>query len=132
MSDSHSESHSKKIRIKRMRRKRAHLRLRNRVQGTPARPRLAVYKSLRYIYAQVIDDLSGRTLVQASSAEPELKKALKGSAASIAAARRVGETLAERAKSQGVEKVVFDRGGAIYHGKVKALADGARAQGLDF
>ncbi len=127
-----SDSHSKKIRTKRRRRKRAHLRLRNRVQGTPARPRLAVYKSLRYIYAQVIDDLNGRTLAQASSAEPELKEALKGATGNIDAARRVGETVAERAKTQGVEKVVFDRGGAIYHGKVKAVADGARARGLEF
>ncbi len=95
------------------------------------RPRLAVYKSLRYIYAQVIDDQSGRTLAQASSAEPEIQQALKGSTGNIDAARRVGETVAERAKSNGVEKVVFDRGGAIYHGKVKAVADGARAQGLE-
>ena len=125
-----SDSHSKKIRIKRMRRKRAHLRLRNRVQGTPARPRLAVYKSLRYIYAQVIDDQSGRTLAHASSAEPELKKALKGATGNVDAARRVGEAVAERAKQSGIEKVVFDRGGAIYHGRVKAVAEGARAQGL--
>ncbi len=126
-----SDSHTKKVRTKWMRRKRAHLRLRNRVQGTPVRPRLAVYKSLRYIYAQVIDDQSGRTLAQASSAEPEIQQALKGSTGNIDAARRVGETVAERAKSNGVEKVVFDRGGAIYHGKVKAVADGARAQGLE-
>ncbi len=127
-----SDSHSKKIKTKRMRRNRAHLRLRNRVQGTSGRPRLAVFKSLRYIYAQVIDDQTGRTLAQASSAEPELKQGLEGSAGNVDAARRVGETVAERAKSQGLEKVVFDRGGAIYHGKVKAVADGARAKGLVF
>ncbi len=127
-----SDSHSKKIRIKRRRRKRAHLRLRNRVQGTPGRPRLAVYKSLRYVYAQVIDDQNGRTLAQASSAEPELKQGLEGSTGNVDAARRVGEAVAERAKSQGLEKVVFDRGGAIYHGKIKAVADGARAKGLVF
>ncbi len=126
------DSHSKRIQTKRMRRQRAHLRLRNRVQGTPARPRLAVHKSLRYIYAQVIDDLNGRTLAHASSAEPELRQGLEGSTGNVDAARRVGETLAERAKSQGVERVVFDRGGAIYHGKVKAVADGARAKGLEF
>ncbi len=126
------DSHTKRIQTKRMRRQRAHLRLRNRVQGTLARPRLAVFKSLRYIYAQVIDDQNGRTLAQASSAEPELKQALKGSTGNVDAARRVGETVAERAKAQGVEQVVFDRGGAIYHGKVKAVADGARAQGLQF
>ncbi len=127
-----SDSHGKKIRTKRMRRNRAHLRLRARVQGTPRRPRLAVYKSLRYIYAQVIDDQSGRTLAQASSTEPEVKQGLKGSTGNIEAARKVGETVAERAKSEGVEQVVFDRGGAIYHGKVKAVADGARANGLVF
>jgi large subunit ribosomal protein L18 len=115
-----------------MRRQRAHRRLRNRVQGTPGRPRLAVHKSLRYIYAQVIDDQNGRTLAQASSVEPELAKAIKGSAGNVDAARRVGEAIAERAKTQGVEQVVFDRGGAIYHGKVKAVADGARAKGLVF
>lgn len=127
-----SESHSKKIRTKRMRRNRAHLRLRNRVQGTSGRPRLAVYKSLRYIYAQVIDDQTGRTLAQASSAEPELSQSLEGLTGNVEAARRVGEMVAERAKDQGLEKVVFDRGGAIYHGKIKAVADGARAKGLVF
>ncbi len=127
-----SDSHSKKIRTKRVRRKRAHLRLRARVHGNPGRPRLAVYKSLRYIYAQVIDDQSGRTLAQASSVESEVKQGLKGSTSNVDAARRVGETVAERARSEGVERVVFDRGGAIYHGKVKAVAEGARAKGLVF
>ncbi len=127
-----SDSHSKRIRTKRKRRERAHLRLRARVQGTPGRPRLAVYKSLRYIYAQVIDDQSGRTLAQASSAESEVMQGLEGSTGNIDAARKVGETIAERARSGGVEMVVFDRGGAIYHGKVKAVADGARAKGLLF
>ena len=127
-----SDSHTKKIKAKRMRRTRAHRRLRNRVQGSPERPRLAVFKSLRYIYAQVIDDASGRTLAQASSAEAELKKGLKGATGNIEAARKVGESIAERAKAEGVEQVVFDRGGAIYHGKVKALAEGARDKGLVF
>lgn len=127
-----SDSHSKKVQIKRMRRLRAHARLRKRIQGSSERPRLAVFKSLRYIYAQVIDDSSGRTVAQASSADPEIKKGLKGSAGNAEAARRVGESVAERAKAQGVEKVVFDRGGAIYHGKVKALAEGARDKGLVF
>jgi len=127
-----SDSHSKKVRTKRMRRKRAHLRLRSRVVGTPERPRLAVYKSLRYICAQVIDDENGRTLAQASSAEPDLKQALKGATGNVLAARRVGEAVAERARTEGIGKVVFDRGGAIYHGKVKAVADGARAKGLVF
>lgn len=124
-----SDSHTKKIRIKHRRRKRAHLRLRNRIQGTPERPRLAVFRSLRYVYAQVIDDLNGRTLTQASSAEPELKGE---GACNVEAARRVGEAVADRARAQGIAQVVFDRGGAIYHGKVKALAEGARAKGLEF
>ncbi len=127
-----SDSHTKKIRAKRMRRERAHRRLRNRIEGSPERPRLAVFKSLRYIYAQVIDDLNGRTLAQASSKEPELQKGLKGSTGNVDAARRVGESIAERATAAGVKSVVFDRGGAIYHGKVKALAEGARDKGLVF
>ena len=127
-----SDSHTKKMKAKRMRRERAHRRLRNRIQGSADRPRLAVFKSLRYIYAQVIDDASGRTLAQASSAEAELKKGLSGSTGNVEAARKVGESIAERAKAEGVETVVFDRGGAIYHGKVKALAEGARAKGLVF
>ena len=127
-----SEYHSKRIRSKRMRRQRAHRRVRQRIQGTPERPRLAVYKSLRYIYAQVIDDQSGRTLVQANSAESDLSSPFEGGSSSAAAARAVGETVAERAKAEGVEQVIFDRGGSIYHGKVKAVADGARSKGLVF
>lgn len=127
-----SEYLSKKVRAKRSRRQRAHRRVRQRIQGTPERPRLAVYRSLRYIYAQVIDDLGGRTLAQASSAEKELQSGLESSPGSCAAARKVGEAIAERAKAQGVEKVVFDRGGPIYHGKVKSVADGARDKGLSF
>ena len=127
-----SEYHAKRIRGKRERRQRAHRRVRQRIQGTPERPRLAVYKSLRYVYAQVIDDLNGRTLVQANSAEGDLGSSFEGSSSSCAAAKAVGEAVAERAKSQGVERVIFDRGGAIYHGKVKAVADGARAKGLIF
>ncbi len=127
-----SEYHSKRIRDKRRRRQRAHRRVRQRIGGTPERPRLAIYKSLRYIYAQVIDDQSGRTLVQANSAESDLGSTFEGSASSRAAAKAVGEAVAERAKAQGVERVVFDRGGAIFHGKVKAVADGARSKGLSF
>jgi large subunit ribosomal protein L18 len=127
-----SEYLSKKTRSKRNRRQRAHRRVRQRIQGTPERPRLAVYRSLRFIYAQVIDDLGGRTLAQASSAEKELQAGLKGSPGSCAAARKVGEAIAERAKAQGVQQVVFDRGGPIYHGKVKSVADGARDKGLSF
>ena len=105
--------------------------MRNRIQGTPERPRLSVFKSLRYIYAQVIDDANGRTLAQASSREAELGAAA-GSACNVESARRVGEAVAERAKAQGIATVVFDRGGSIYHGKVKAVADGARDKGLEF
>jgi large subunit ribosomal protein L18 len=127
-----SEYLSKKTRAKRNRRQRAHRRVRQRIRGTAERPRLAVYRSLRYIYVQVIDDLGGRTLAQASSAEKALQAGLKGSPGSCAAARKVGEAIAERAKAQGVEQVVFDRGGPIYHGKVKSVADGARDKGLSF
>jgi large subunit ribosomal protein L18 len=127
-----NELHAKKIRGKRMRRQRAHRRLRQRIHGTPERPRLSVYKSLRYVYAQVIDDLNGRTLAQANSGEKDLGVDFEGSAGSVDAARAVGEVIAERAKAQGVESVVFDRGGAIYHGKVKAVAEGAREKGLHF
>jgi len=119
-------------REKNRRRERAHQRLRQRVVGTPQRPRLAVHKSLKYVYAQVIDDTTGRTLAQANSQETAVKSEIKAGAASRAAAHRVGELIAERAKSQGVEHVVFDRGGYVYHGKVKEIADGARAKGLQF
>ena len=113
-------------------RERAHQRLRQRVIGTPQRPRLAVHKSLKYVYVQLIDDTSGQTLAQANSQEAAVKGEIKGGAGSKAAARRVGELIAERAKEKGVAKVVFDRGGYVYHGKVKEVADGARAKGLEF
>jgi len=122
----------KSIAKKRQRRANAHRRLRVRIHGTAERPRLAVYKSLRYVYAQVIDDQSGRTLAQASSREAEVQGALEGSAKSRSAARAVGEIVAERAKAQGIGRVVFDRGGYIYHGKVKEVAEGARGKGLEF
>lgn len=127
-----NESHAKKIKDKRHRRKRSHMRIRNRIQGTSERPRLAVNRSLRFIYAQVIDDLSGRTLVQANSAESALVSSVDGSPGSLEAAKAVGAALAERAKEEGIEKVVFDRGGYIYHGKIAALAEGAREKGLKF
>lgn len=127
-----SDSHSKKIKSQRHRIKRAHLRVRKRIQGTPERPRLSVYKSLRYVYAQVIDDLNGRTLAQANSRESAVCAGVKSSPTSCAAARAVGETVAQRLLDAGIKRVVFDRGGSIYHGKVKALADGARAKGLEF
>ena len=96
------------------------------------RMRLSVFRSARYIYAQVIDDLRGVTLASAASVEASLRSQLEGSTGSKKAARLVGETVAERAKAQGLEKVVFDRGGYIYHGKVREVADGARDKGLQF
>jgi large subunit ribosomal protein L18 len=111
--------------------RRTHRRIgqRKRIIGAPGRPRLSVYKSLNHFYAQVIDDLSGRTLAAASSVEKDLSLAKTGNAAAAAA---VGTRLAERAKAAGVDAVVFDRGGFKYHGRVKALADAARKGGLKF
>ncbi len=117
---------------KRVRRVRAHQRIRRKVWGTAERPRLAVYKSTRYVYAQVINDDLGHTLANASSREDAIAKKAEGSGSTKSAARLVGEAIAERAKTGGVGKVVFDRGGYIYHGKVKELAEGARAKGLEF
>ena len=112
-------------------RKRVHARVRMKVEGTEERPRLAVYRSLGHIYVQVIDDRLGKTLVSASSTDKEMKKSMKGGG-NIAAAKQVGKTIAERSKAAGVSKVVFDRGGYKYHGRVKALADAAREAGLQF
>ncbi len=117
---------------KRSRRERAHRRLRQRVAGSLERPRLAVFKSEKYVYAQLIDDENGRTLAAASSSETEIAGRLEGGHATQAAARAVGEVIAERAMAQGIRKVVFDRGGYLYHGKVKELADAARSKGLEF
>ncbi len=124
-----SDLRKKTVAIKRGRHQRARYRVRSKVSGTPERPRLAVHKSLRYIYAQLIDDSTGRTMASASSQEPSIRSALEGTK-NKAAARAVGEKIAERAKEQGVEKVVFDRGGYVFHGKVKEVADGARSAGL--
>jgi large subunit ribosomal protein L18 len=107
-----------------------HERIRKKLQGTPERPRLNVYRSLNHMYVQVIDDLTGTTLVSASTAEG--KKESRGTGGNVAAAKAIGKTIAERAKAKGVTKVVFDRGGYIYHGRVKALADAAREAGLQF
>jgi len=112
-------------------RRRVHARVRTRVNGTAERPRLSVYRSVGHIYTQVIDDRSRRTLASASSVDKEIKKALKGGG-NIASAKAVGKVIAERAKAAGVSKVVFDRGGYKYHGRVKALADAAREAGLQF
>jgi len=131
---------------------RRHRRVRNKLAGTSARPRLAVFRSTTHMYAQVIDDTLGRTLAAASSNDPEFAKtfakdaksalipeenvaeAFKGLAANrrVKQAWQVGQLIAQRAKAQGIEKVVFDRGGYLYHGRVAALAEGARYAGLDF
>ncbi len=110
-------------------RNRRHLRIRKRVMGTPERPRLAVFRSLSHIYAQVIDDVAGTTLAAASDLEADLRKA-DGKKAEVA--KQVGTLVAQRAKDAGISQVVFDRGGFIYHGRIKALADGAREAGLSF
>jgi len=106
-----------------------HRRIRRKVRGSTERPRLAVYRSLNHIYAQVIDDERGQTIVSASTTEKDLRG---GTGGNIEAAERVGRTIAERALAAGVTSVVFDRGGYLYHGRVKALADAAREGGLKF
>ncbi len=111
------------------RRERRHKRVRGKAVGTPDRPRLCVYRSLNHIYAQVIDDLAGRTLAAASTMDKSLGADASGNKD---AASKVGEMIAERAKAAGVSQVVFDRGGFMYHGRIKALADGARKGGLSF
>ena len=105
-----------------------HKRVRGKISGTPEVPRLNVFRSEKHIYAQVIDDVNGVTLCSASSVE----KGFEGSGGNKEAARKVGKTVAERAKAKGIENVVFDRGGYIYHGRVQELADGAREGGLVF
>ena len=105
-----------------------HKRIRRKVRGSTERPRLAVYRSLNHIYAQVIDDERGQTLASASTAEKDLRSSTGGN---IEAAERVGRTIAERALAAGINSVVFDRGGYLYHGRVKALTDAARAAGLN-
>src|ERR671919_3086342 len=105
-----------------------HHRIRRKVRGDTERPQLAIYRSLNHIYAQVIDDRVGQTLVSASTTEKDLRG---NSGGNLDAARRVGQTIAERAIAKGIEQVVFDRGGYLYHGRVKALTDAARAAGLN-
>jgi large subunit ribosomal protein L18 len=122
----------KKVMEKASRKKRAHQRLRQKLAGTPERPRLSVFKSAKYVYAQVINDETGHTIVSAASMEPALKGLIEGGAATMAAAKAVGEAVAERALAKGIQQVVFDRGGYLYHGKVKELAEAARAKGLQF
>ena len=105
-----------------------HKRVRAKISGTPERPRLNVFRSETNIYAQIIDDVAGKTLVSASS----LEKDFGGKGSNIEAAKKVGQMVAERAKAKGIENVVFDRGGYLYHGRVQALAEGAREGGLVF
>ena len=109
---------------------RRHRRVRKKITGTAERPRLAVFRSNKHITIQVIDDLAGHTLASASTVEPDLRKA--GSGSTVEAAKRVGALVAERAKKAGVKKVVYDRGGFLYHGRVAAAADAAREAGLEF
>ena len=111
-------------------RRKKHARVRARVEGSVDRPRLAVFRSSAHIYAQVIDDVSGRTLVAASDIDPDGKSSAKGD--KTARAQAIGKLVAVRAKAAGISKVVFDRGGYLYHGRVKALADAAREGGLEF
>lgn len=116
---------------KNLKRQKRHLRIRNKVSGTPERPRLSIYRSLNNMYAQIIDDVKGHTLVSASTLDKEIKeKANKGG--NKEAAKLVGELVAKRALEKGINTVVFDRGGYIYHGRVKELAEGAREAGLQF
>jgi large subunit ribosomal protein L18 len=105
-----------------------HSRIRRKVRGNTERPRLAIYRSLNHIYAQVIDDRLGKTLVSASTTEKDLRA---GTGGNLDAAKRIGQAIAERAIAKGIEQVVFDRGGYLYHGRVKALTDAARAAGLN-
>jgi len=123
-----------KIKTKKDRRVRIALRQRKRIAGTPERPRLRVFRSVSHIYAQVIDDMSGQTLASAASTEPSLKtvfaKTTRGG--NIAGAKALGKTIADRLQAKGIKRVVFDRGGFLYHGRIKAVAEAAREGGLDF
>ena len=120
-----SKESRQEIRVKK------HMKIRNRFSGTAERPRLAVFRSNNHVYAQVIDDVAGKTLVSASTLEKDIKAELKNTD-DTDAATKVGEVVAKRALEKGIKAVVFDRGGYVYHGKVKALADAAREAGLEF
>ena len=123
-----------KIRTKKDRRQRIQLRQRKRIMGTSERPRLAVFRSTSHIYAQVIDDLTGKTVVSAGSTEPSLKKTFSGKVrgGNLAGAEAIGSVIAQRLKDKGITQVVFDRGGNLYHGRIRAIADAARKAGLEF
>ena len=111
-------------------RKRVHARIREKLSGTPERPRLNVYRSLNHIYTQLVDDQNGVTIASASTLGKKTEQAAYGG--NVAAAKSVGKLIAERAQEKGIKKVVFDRGGYLYHGRIKALADAAREAGLEF
>jgi large subunit ribosomal protein L18 len=123
-----------KIRTKRDRRERIRLRQRKRIHGTAERPRLAVFRSVTHIYAQVIDDMAGRTVAAASSTEKSLKKLFDGEVrgGNRKGAEALGQVIADRLKEKGITRVVFDRGGNLYHGRIRAVADSARKAGLEF
>ena len=121
-----------KITTKDDRRHRIQLRQRKRIAGTAERPRLSVFRSVSHIYAQVIDDLNGKTLVSASSVDPELKGAKGVSGGNMQGAEAIGRAIAERAIEKGIKRVVFDRSGFLYHGRIRAVADAARKAGLEF
>jgi large subunit ribosomal protein L18 len=123
-----------KIATKKDRRERIGLRQRKRIAGTPERPRLRVFRSVAHIYAQVIDDMSGTTLASAASTEPALKGTFAGPTrgGNVAGAKALGKTIAERLISKGIKRVVFDRGGFLYHGRIRAVAEAAREAGLEF
>ena len=123
-----------RIRTKKDRRERIHLRQRKRITGTTERPRLSVFRSVTHIYAQAIDDTVGRTVAAASSTEPALKTVFAGDVrgGNLAGAAALGKVIADRLREHGISKVVFDRGGNLYHGRVQAVADGARKAGLEF
>ncbi|HET9371010.1 MAG TPA: 50S ribosomal protein L18 [Vicinamibacterales bacterium] len=122
-----------KIHTKKDRRERIRLRQRKRIQGTTARPRLAVFRSVAHIYAQAIDDSVGKTVVAAASTEPSLKSVFGGKVrgGNVAGAEAIGKLIAERLQEKGITRVVFDRGGNLYHGRVRAVAEAARKAGLE-
>ena len=109
-----------------------HRRVRKKIQGTSGRPRLSVFRSLKHIYAQVIDDTTGTTLIAMSTETPAVRDRLEAGMNRIAQSKLVGQALGEKAKEQGISQIAFDRGGYLYHGRVKALADGVRESGLEF
>jgi large subunit ribosomal protein L18 len=123
-----------KIKTKEDRRERIKHRIRKRVQGTEIRPRLTVFRSVAHMYAQVVDDMTGRTIASASTVEPDVKGALPKAArgGNVEGAKAIGKAIAERLREKGVTRVVFDRNGFLYHGRVKAVADAAREAGLEF